>query len=246
MLKPLPANVLDDEGFFIEREQLRLTGDLVWETGRLGAALRWLRTSRRLSIRGVAALSGVAPSEIHKVERGQQECRIETLLKVCSILGATPGWVLDRSLDGNMDGFQEKILKDSDFAALQSRLKITSPKLAQEVALILAAACATFSILLRSSDAVSRSMDIVFPHEEWRKRFTAFAQKIAVSGENVDRASMLEGLASHPVQELSNHGLLPEIILTEQMARFGTPNGSDAHDFWDAGRVAFPSAIRLT
>ena len=89
-------------------------------------------------------------------------------------------------------------------------------------------------------------MDVAFPHEEWRKRFSAFAQKIAVNGESVDRASMLEGLASHPVQELSNHGLLPEIILTEQVARFGKPDGSDAGDFWDAARVAFPSTIRLT
>lgn len=221
-----------------------LNADLLWQTANLGGWLRWLRGDRDFSIKRLARLSGVAASEIHKIETGRQECRIQSLLKMCAVLGASPGWILERAMSSCQGIFLQMILTDADFPALKERFKIASPELAKEVASILTCACETAAFLLRCSDPVSRLEGVSFPHEEWRKRFTVFAEKIAATGESVDRASILEGLYSNPVRELSNQGLLPGIVLTERAKDFGTPTGGKKQYGWMVHLLPFPRALK--
>ena len=227
-------------------ELVSLNADFLWETGHLGGWLRWLRTERACSINHLAHLTGVAASEIHRVENGSQECRIQTLLKICAVLGATPGWILDRAMSSCPGAFIPKILADAEFPALKERFKISGQELAKEVESILSCACETAAFLLRCSDPVSRVQEVSLPHEEWRNRFTAFAAKIAATGESIDRASILEGLYSHPLRELSNQGLLPGIILTERVKDFGTPAGAKRQYGWICHLLPFPTPLKWT
>jgi hypothetical protein len=142
--------------------------------------------------------------------------------------------------------FIRRILGDSDFPALEERFKITSPELEKEVASILSCACETAAFLLRCSDPVSRLEGVSLPHDEWRKRFAVFAEKITASGESVDRASILEGLCSNPVRELSNQGLLPGVILTERVKDFGTPAGGKKQYHWMVHLLPFPRPLKWT
>jgi transcriptional regulator with XRE-family HTH domain len=56
---------------------------------RLGAALRALRSSRRLSQRDLAHLAGVSPSAISQAERGRGGLSLETLLDLAGKLNIT-------------------------------------------------------------------------------------------------------------------------------------------------------------
>lgn len=133
---------------------------------------------------------------------------------------------------------------NSEFPALKARFKITTPELAENVASILSCACETAALLLRCSDPVSRVKGVSFPHEEWKNRFTAFAQKIGASGESIDRTSILNGLYLHPLRELSNEGLLPATILEERVRDFGTPEGGKRQYSWIAHLLPFPTPLK--
>jgi transcriptional regulator with XRE-family HTH domain len=65
---------------------------------RLGAALRALRSSRRLSQRDLAHLAGVSPSAISQAERGRGGLSLETLLDLAGKLNIT----LDDLLRGDV------------------------------------------------------------------------------------------------------------------------------------------------
>jgi transcriptional regulator with XRE-family HTH domain len=222
-----------------------LNADFIWQIGRLGGWLRWLRNERGCSINHLSHLSGVAGSEIHGIENGNRECRTQSLVRICAVLGASPGWILDRAMSSCHGIFLQMILADADFPALKERFKIGTLELAKEIASILTCACETEAFLLRCSDPVSRLEGVSFPHEEWRNRFKTFAQKIAGSGESFDRASILEGLYSNPVRELSNQDLLPGIILTERVRDFGTPAGGKKQYGWMVHLLPFPTPLRI-
>jgi DNA-binding Xre family transcriptional regulator len=200
---------------------------------------------RGYSIGKLAAISGVNHSEIHRVETGQTECRISTLLMLCAALGAAPAWLLDRVLWSNVGEFRQRILIDPDFAALMTRLIVSSDSVKSMIASNLACACVLASILLRCSIPQSRVKEVSFPQPEWKLVFTEFAAKIAPMEETIDRANILDGLLSFPVRELSNQGLLPEAILREQAEAHSKHSKYRAQYLWSPWVVPLPKPLRL-
>jgi transcriptional regulator with XRE-family HTH domain len=182
--------------------------DLIWKAELLGSWLRFIRLDRGYSQVQLAELSAVVPSEIHRIEVGQRECRIETLVKLCGPLGITPGWILDRVTSSNIALFSQKIHSDSDFKALTMRLKVKG-----NVNGALACACVLASILIRSSSPVERVGIEEFPHKGWKKPFTEFARRLEkMGGDSTERAAILHNLLEHPVRELSNQDLIVDTI----------------------------------
>jgi transcriptional regulator with XRE-family HTH domain len=232
-------------GFAVQETDTSTNADLLWDTRTLGGWLRWLRGDRGFSIRRLAAISGVDDSEIHRIETGQSECRISSLIKLCAAVGASPGYVLDRAMSSNAGEFKRRILADPDFEALLSRLCVKDKDVAERIAMNLASACVLTAILLRSSDPLSRVKADLFPQPEWEKRFVAFASKIAAMDENVERANILDGLLAFPVRELSNQGLLAESILNAQAESYGKPR-AEREDFgWAPWVLRYPKPLRI-
>ena len=186
----------------------------------------------------LSALTGVAPSEIHRVEVGQQECRIETFLKLCGPLGVAPGWVLDRVLQTNIGEYRQRISQDADFKQLRGRLKV-----GDQAAGILASACTLAAILVRASLPVERTEIESFPQEEWKGVFLAFAKRLEkMGGDNMERAAILHNLLAHPVAELSRQGLIVESVIKEQAVDDGRL--SRKNYLWLANDVRFPRVIK--
>jgi len=207
------------ELFFMKKKQtekaiINLNADLRWHDIIPGARLRALRKDRGLSLVQLETLSGVSDSEIHRVETGQQDCGIQSLVRLCAALGTTPGYILDRALGSNRAEMQRRIEADDEFVALKARLKFASPERIASLTDALIQVCQAVSILLRCSAPVAYLQNLQFPLEEWKTGFADFAARIASIEEGVDRASMMYGILAHPLQELRSQGLLPAILLT--------------------------------
>lgn len=198
-----------------EKDLTDLNADLQWYDTIPGAFLRRLRKDRGYSLARLETLSGVSDSEIHRVETGQQDCAIQSLVRLCAALGTTPGYILDRSMKTSRTEIHKRILADSDFGAIKKGLTFATPVGLASFEDALVCACQAFSILLRCSDPVSYRRNLQFPLAEWERGFTDFAARIAAIGEGVDRASMMHGLLTNPIRELRSQGLLPDVVLTE-------------------------------
>ncbi|HET7445324.1 MAG TPA: helix-turn-helix transcriptional regulator [Solirubrobacterales bacterium] len=63
--------------------------------GKLGENLRAVRDEKELTQEQVAQRSGVQAGEISRIERGQRDPQVSTLLKLAKALGVKPGQLLD-------------------------------------------------------------------------------------------------------------------------------------------------------
>jgi len=195
---------------------MNLNADLQWNTVVLGAHLRRLRKKRGCSLSHLQMLSGVDMAEIHRVEKGEQECRIQSLMRLCAALGTTPGWALDQTLPDTVvkrREIQDRVMADSDFVAIKARLSSVTRQQIVNLTSILIDLCQAVTILSRASNPIEVAKPFKLPNEEWQKRLVGFSEKLATIGEDVERATILSGLLSSPVKELNRQGLLLEFML---------------------------------
>ncbi|HZM02580.1 MAG TPA: helix-turn-helix transcriptional regulator [Candidatus Saccharimonadales bacterium] len=209
--------------------------DFIWHSEKLGGWIRFLRMDRGYSQLKLGELTGVTTSEIHRIEAGQQECRIETLLKLCGPLGTTPGWILDMALLSNISWFYHRIVADEDFKRLAIKLHVGDGS-----ARVLACAGTLAAILVRASMPEKRVALESFPQDEWKRVFFAFAARLAeMNGDSTERATILHNLLACPVAELGRQGLIVEEVLKRQA------KGKKGEGFmWFPSDVRFPREIK--
>jgi len=230
----------------VSEEESLENPDLIWRTENLGGLLRALRSDRGISIARLEELTGVGHSEIHRVETGQTECRIESLVRMSASLGVKPGWILDRTIWSNVSFFHKKILAEPGYKKLLERMGMHNQDLRERLAEPLASASTLAALLLRCSDPVSRAADVEYPHAEWKKRFTAYAAKLGEMEEGVDRAAILSGLLREPARELGNQGLLPEAALKEQIQEAKEAGGKKKGWGWTPWLYQYEGEIKVS
>lgn len=182
--------------------------DLIYKSEQAFALLRWLRERRGLSQRALAALTGIAHSEIQRIESNQQECRVSSLVRICSALDVPAGWVLDVMVQSNIALFHRKVLNDPGFSVLIESLQIIDKTSEKAAASLLSQACILAAILLRVSAPLRRAAFHNYPTEDWRDRFLSFAQRLESNTKAHDRARSLRLLREQPVAQLQRLGLL--------------------------------------
>ncbi|HWD21074.1 MAG TPA: helix-turn-helix transcriptional regulator [Verrucomicrobiae bacterium] len=220
--------------------------DLIWRTENLGGLLRALRRDRGISIARLEELTGVGHSEIHRVETGQTECRIESLIRLSASLGVKPGWALDRILWTNVALYHRRILAEPAYRKTLERLGISAAEMRARLADTLASAAALAALLLRCCDPISRARDVDYPHIDWKKRFTAYAAKLGAMEEGVDRAAILNSLLREPTLELGNQGLLPETALKEQSRAVKDAEGKKKTWGWTPWLYQYQARLKLS
>jgi transcriptional regulator with XRE-family HTH domain len=209
--------------------------DLIWNNDLLGSWLRFVRMDRGYSQAELAALCGVVQSEIHRIEVGQRECRMETLVKLCGPLGIAPGWILDRVTKCSVGFFAQTIKGLPEYKELVARLNLKGEV---DVAGALASACILAGVLLRSSLPLERLDIEQFPHEGWKEPFAVFALRLSkMGGDSTERASILHNLIANPMRELSAQGLIVERIFKETAKVKGQFS-------WQPGSERFPREIK--
>jgi transcriptional regulator with XRE-family HTH domain len=96
-------------------------------TGRLGARIKALRKSRRLSQERLAEKADIAPKYLSRLEVGQQSPSIETLASLAEALDVELWEICDFGHEGTQKELQEmlrKIIQESDERKLRLAVKV--------------------------------------------------------------------------------------------------------------------------
>jgi transcriptional regulator with XRE-family HTH domain len=197
-----------------------------------GEIIRRARISAGLSIRGLAAESGVSPSQILRIESGEYDIRLSTLLKVAACVGFPAGLALEGGMIANVGVYANAIGKVG-IDELICQLPGERRKRAYSRLVVFCASCSTNAArLLQSSNPEKIAATVTFPGPKMSAAFGRFAKEIN-SLSVADRVALKRELESDPVSFLLRQNLV---------------NGGIALEFLDSGLEYFaygPNEFRL-
>jgi transcriptional regulator with XRE-family HTH domain len=197
--------------------------DFIFRSDEVMGWMRWLREIHNLSQRDLEAIADVSQSEIHKIETGQQECRLSSFAAICAELGVPPGWVLDLMVQSNVSLFNQSVLNDPDLESLLGQLNATAAHFRRPFGLQLATSCTMAAILIRCSIPVRRSMVPAYPTDDLRERFLRFAHRLQSQLAPAEKFKIILSLRDHPCAELDRLGLLSHLSLQMQRDSLSMP-----------------------
>jgi transcriptional regulator with XRE-family HTH domain len=173
-----------------------------------------------ISIRSLADRSGVSKSQILRVESGEFDVMLSTLLRLARYLGLPAGLVLEQGALPN-PGYYAKLIARSGIPGLLSSISQDNrPRNAQTRATMLAMQCAVAaSCLLQSSHASKLVSVINFSRlAGLRAAFKRFAETIDQL-DIEDRVSLQRQLDAEPVELLMHFELVTPAIAAEFFAK---------------------------
>lgn len=177
----------------------------------LGTYLKNARLKMGFSLRDIEQRCGVSDSEIFKIESGNQDCRLETFVRLCAALGISWGQVLDDMVCSNFVPFADRLDQDPLIVHFTKRY----PEMREYVASNVAMICALAVHLVHCSDPVARAGAVEYPSETLKQAFSTFAQCLRKKETPAERLSVIASFESEPMQEMIRHGLFSAQILTE-------------------------------
>jgi transcriptional regulator with XRE-family HTH domain len=185
----------------------------------IGEILRRSRMRIGLSIRGLSARSGVSASQILRVESGEFDIMLSTLLKLARHLGIPAGLVLEQGALPN-PGFYAKLIGQSGIPGLLTAIAPSKrPRNALTRVIMLGTQSAVAaSWLLQSSHASKLVILIDFPLNSIRTTFVRFAGTIDQL-DIEDRVSLQRQLDSEPIELLTRLELITPAIAAEFLAK---------------------------
>ena len=183
----------------------------------LGETLKRCRKLLDYSLRDLAKLSGVSASHILRIESGEYDFQVETLMKIAIHLGIPCGVLLEEGLRVNWLYYHEFVQKDATLNdLLPSKTKPIST-LALQAVRFAAVECAVTAKLLWSSNPSMLAGRYDYPCASLKDAFCKAAVSIGQSHGLADRAAMLQNLQKEPVAQLTELGVLNGELLSEYL-----------------------------
>jgi len=176
---------------------------------RLGGELRALRVEAALSLRDLQARTGVHYTEIHRIEGGMQDCRLESFLRIATGLGWSPARVWDdiiATLSGPI--YSDSVLQDPDFTGFIQRIGGLVAGHRRLLADVLGNWCSMAARMLASANPVRLAALMRFNIQEVEAPFFRFADRWDRCSKTLERLGLLDSLDAHPIATLRGEGLL--------------------------------------
>lgn len=185
----------------------------------VGAVLRSARNFLNVSIRELAKVSGVSTSQILRIESGEFDAKVSTLLRICRHLGVPAGLVLEQGSLPN-PGYYVQLIGQTGLGQVAVGLRPADfPRNAHSRLVIFCSrAAASFASLLESSNASRLVQLINFPLASMSAVFTDFAATIDQLGV-ADRLSLHRELDTEPVELLYRLKLLTRDMAAEVLTK---------------------------
>ncbi len=178
----------------------------------VGAILRETRTLLGLSLRQLSSESGVSPSQILRLESGEYDVRLATLMKVVGPLGLPAGLLMEQGTTVNV-GVYAKVLGRNGIGPLWRDLPEEKRTKGSMTALIVfcARCCEAAGYLLNSSNAGKLVATIRFPFSSMEEAFVDFAAEVDSLVPD-QRLAVARELAEQPLTLLQRkHLVTPDI-----------------------------------
>ena len=169
-----------------------------------------------MTLRALEARSGVSNSEISKVEKGSQACRLESFIRICAALGLPAGYILDHAVVFNSAAFESGIRSDPMMQGIYAKNKTIEQIMVQTVAVFAAFA----SQLILCSQPVKKASMVRYLHSEIEKRFVEFGYFLDGYIPPERRLSILLSLKERTVDALLRQKLVTAPILRELAQSF--------------------------
>ena len=168
-----------------------------------------------ISIRGLASKSGVSTSQILRVESGEFDIMLSTLLKLARHLGVPSGLVLEQGARPN-PGFYAKLIGQSGISGLLGEAQPSKrPRNALTRTAMLATQSAVAAAWLLQSSNPNKLVSLVsFPLISVKDAFVRFAEMIDQL-DIEDRLSLQRQLDTEPMEVLRHFNLVTPTIAAE-------------------------------
>lgn len=190
--------------------------DLLFWDASLGWYLRGARSRAGMSLRDLEKRAEVSDSEIHKIEAGNQQCRLSSFVRVCAALGLPGGLVLDQIVSSSFAYFTKRVFTDRDLPRILDTYSVSPSTFAERVIVDqLGSICSVAAHLVRCSNATRKARALDYPAEDLKRAFVQFAQRIDNTSEGLERISIVSGLETTPIRELEQHGLMYSAFLSD-------------------------------
>ena len=178
---------------------------------RIGAIIRGLRKEAGLTLRALEAKSGVANSEISRLESGIQDCRLLSFIKIAAALGLPACPVIDLALFVDAMSYEPAICANPRFKEMVKALKLQGDIPSFYVAVVAAFAAQ----LLISSKPTAVVIDMAYPTEDLREAFERFANSVESGMKAQDRLALLLKLRENPLDALIEKKLMSLSLLDD-------------------------------
>lgn len=179
----------------------------------VGDFLRKVRTDMGLSLRRLAADSGVSTSQIMRLESGEYGISLEIVVKLSISLGLPVGFIAESCAALPPKGFEAAIKKSPAFTDFVKKAGIVQ-KFEQGLVVHLASTgAALFAHLLLSSNPLRWVRLATFPFELMRDEFRNQAELIEAKFDPIERRVALKALEREPWEDLFSRGLCDERIV---------------------------------
>lgn len=193
--------------------------DLCINMGRLGQALRQARKTVGCSFRILAGASGVAPSQIMRVESGEYDCTLGTLAKLCGALGMRLGTLLEGCLEIVPEQYAQTAKTEKAIGELAPFRDDSGKTEAQGFLRLVVESCIWVALLLRSGNPglLVETFTCLLDDQKTRLRRCAerFAQENPVL---YDRFTMISDLQTAPIKTLASLGVLDAGMVRKYLA----------------------------
>ncbi len=183
----------------------------------LGETLKRCRKFLDYSLRDLAKLSGVSASHILRIESGEYDFQVETLMKIAIHLGIPCGVLLEEGLAAKWLYYYEFVQSDSGVADLLPPKTKPISTVALQAVRFVAVECAVTAKLLWSSNPSMLAARYDYPCASLKEAFCKASVNIEQSHGLADRAAMLQNLQKEPVAQLRELGVLNRELLSEYL-----------------------------
>lgn len=181
--------------------------DWIIHPERVGEYLGAARNALGWSLREMELRSGVIHTEIFKIEKDQQECRLNSFVRLSAALGLPWGRVFDDLALCNDGVFHQAVRADAEFKVFATALKINTDRLFDDVAMQ-ASAIVTFAAqLVRCDSALRKARQVIYPHADVELAFFDYAKRVDATDSLPVRLAILGGFNRNPVTELRRQSL---------------------------------------
>ncbi|MDB6124972.1 MAG: hypothetical protein JWQ71_3965 [Pedosphaera sp.] len=189
-------------------EAYLMLGDLVFDSKRLGQSMRNARNLLGISLRHLSTASGVSTSQILRVESGEYDCTLTTLVRLCGPLGIKYGSLLEHCITIDISIYD--VAAKREYLEEPSDLYRSSDERKLKAFLNLVSSSAVVACyLVRSSSPLETVNAFEFPLPEQANALRAFAKNLSENPKPIeDRFGLLTGLQTCPINTLLVYKIL--------------------------------------
>lgn len=174
-----------------------------------------------MSLRELERRSGVNNSEIFKIESGEQDCRLESFLKISAALGIPWGRTLDDVIFTSHLPFADQIQKEPALRRFQEKF----PEGLKQIALNIGMLAAWAAHLIYCGHPVMRARRVFYYSALLRDGFLTLAVLLDQLNDYGARREMIRELSAAPFRCLLAWNVLNDGVLHDLVHRLHPPAG---------------------